>query len=128
MNTKQFRIDNIVNIRGYDVEYHPVKITSIMPDEVWVELIGKGEPDFSFSHLIDILDIKPIPLTEEILLKCGITKWINTTFEIRKNLDDTFSIYAWVSGKSIFICHLKYLHELQNVIPFLTNEELTVNL
>lgn len=72
--------------------------------------------------------IQPIPLTEEILLKCNIERWINETFEIRKNLDDTFTIYAWSNGISIFICHLKYLHSFQNIYPFLTNEELTINL
>ena len=70
---------------------------------------------------------EPIELSEEILLKCDINKWINQ-FEVRKNLNNTISIYAWKSGVSIFICHLDFLHEFQNWYYFNIKEELTVNL
>ncbi len=74
----------------------------------------------------EVFPFTPIKISEEILLKCGIAKWINTTFEIRKNIDPTFSIYSWREGKSIFICHIEYLHQFQNIYPFLMREELEI--
>lgn len=70
--------------------------------------------------------IQPIPLTEEILLKCGYA-----TCSFR---DNHFVIKGHTIWKcnDLFICDkngivLKYLHQLQNLYHALTGEELTVN-
>jgi hypothetical protein len=65
-----------------------------------------------------------IPLTEEWLIKFVPNKRINQ-FEIRVNYDSTCTVYAWNGGTSIFICHLKYVHNLQNFLQ-LTGEELKI--
>lgn len=81
---------------------------------------------------------EPIPLTEEILLKCGFEKkdesyvfgankqhrlrWINkiTGFEHR--------IVSLSYNVAIYDLHIKYLHQLQNLYFALTGEELKIEL
>lgn len=103
------------------------------------------------THYIDVYDIKecaednevfnkfhkPIPLTEEILLKCG--------FEKKQHKIDIFEmgrIRIWIGSRGQFIAYLieedstnahfinsyQYLHQLQNLIHALTGKELEINL
>lgn len=75
---------------------------------------------------------KPIPLTEEVLLKCGFilfgqgyiheTMRYNDLFKIR---EDGYIVYV---VKDNYITKLKHLHELQNLYYALTNQELNINL
>ena len=74
----------------------------------------------------------PIPLTEEILLKCGFElsyKGLHTTYEINEGIvtyyfwDDRQ--YASFKGADI---KCEYLHTLQNLIFILTNTELNITL
>lgn len=79
--------------------------------------------------------IKPIQLTEDILIKCGFVGFVGHT--LYKQLNDTvitmfferglFSIqdYDWFK---LYMPHIKYLHQLQNLVYSLTNEELTFTL
>lgn len=83
-------------------------------------------------------EIKPIELTEEILLKLeGIVK-LN---EFQYKLNDLFLIEIDVISKnnysirkviseesSVFICFMEHLHQLQNIYYDLCNEELNVKL
>ncbi len=117
MEAKDFRIGNLI-LEGSDV------LTIGNTYQNGFDFIYKGGCRF-----VEFIDAKPIPLTEEILLKCGIEKWINSTFEIRKNLDNTFSVYAWRSGIDVFISHFEFLHNFQNWYYFtFKNEELEINL
>lgn len=99
---------------------------------------------------ISITDLEPIPLTPEILEKCGFSKsnYPNKTIvAYRLDIgDDGFKIIvSFVNGKLnnvilegngsydeagekelTEIC--KYLHQLQNLIHSLTGTELTINL
>lgn len=80
-------------------------------------------------------NIKPIPLTEEILLKCGF-EFINNTFYRSRNselcLYNTASKNKMIPdyyGKRLVTGYdFKYLHQLQNLYYALTGEELTINL
>ena len=76
---------------------------------------------------------QPIELSEEILLKCGFEKIENNW----KVLDFIYFKISWerlaglaltFENESVYLPHIKYLHQLQNLIHALTNEELTVNL
>lgn len=68
-----------------------------------------------------------IPLSEEWLIKFGVETWIiGNRFEIRRNFDESFTVYGWSGGESMFITHLKYVHQLQNLFFSLTGEELTI--
>ncbi len=77
--------------------------------------------------------LKPIPLTEEILLKCGFEKHSVTGWFMGKGRTITIDLkigLIYINGnivsknKNLF----RYLHQLQNLYFALTNEELTVNL
>lgn len=82
--------------------------------------------------------IEPIPLTEEILLKCGFS----ITESILHENTNAYEIKSW--GRIVLIngilqsdefyfldglsTEIKYLHQLQNLYFALTNEELTIQL
>lgn len=75
-------------------------------------------------------DIKPIPLTDKILLKCGFeinkthcTKWINdiNTFIISERKNKT-----WFLCDTDVNTSFKYLHQLQNLYFALTQKELEI--
>ena len=88
-----------------------------------------------FDYLHDI-ELEPIPLTEDVLLKCG--------FERKDNCNPNFHTYnfnktsvrfsAYGSREITFnygltlVVHIKYLHQLQNIYFALIGEELNVNL
>lgn len=71
-------------------------------------------------------DFKPIPLTEDILLKCGFTfcdmVYSFNGFEIL-NLKQSLEFF-----NHDYPIKLEYLHQLQNLYFALTNQELKINL
>jgi hypothetical protein len=76
--------------------------------------------------------IEPIPLTEEWLFKFGFERQENNW----KTLDLHFATIGWekLAGialsfekESIYLPHIKYVHQLQNLYFALTNEELILN-
>lgn len=86
-------------------------------------------------------EIQPIPLTEEILLKCGFEKdgvpagfTIIDKFQIRYCYKDIikntwqWSFEAFDDDNWIGISKPQYLHQLQNLYFPLTGEELEINL
>ena len=83
-----------------------------------------------------IEDIEPIELSEEILLKCGFDEISRDGLNIRYDFEPyKFGYLDYYNGKIIVTFQsqkiseeIKYLHQLQNLIFALTNEELTVNL
>lgn len=111
-----------------------VRITDYYNTPINVEARGKYH-QFTFSDAKIIQYLEPIPLSEELLLKCG--------FEKNKTRDDK-GVYPFFR-KSNFRCRLmlgvlslkeykdrhqdiKYLHQLQNIYFSLVGEELEVNL
>lgn len=85
----------------------------------------------------DFAITKPIPLTEEILLKCGFDFFntclyhpvIKHQYQFRFYEND---LYYGFYGECEFIKEtqqpIKYLHQLQNLFYSLTGEELNVEL
>ena len=79
---------------------------------------------------------KPIPLTPEILDKCGfdLTQWFcEGSYKIREDRSDM--LYGWTfvvrnanHDREIEFGYFKYVHELQNLYFALTGEELNINL
>ena len=73
--------------------------------------------------------IKPIPLTEEWLLKFGFRHIMNNWYNIHAN-NNTFNVYLFdeigyrVEIVSQSIAVLKYTHQLQNLFFCLCGEEL----
>lgn len=86
-----------------------------------------------------LTNCKPIPLTEDILLKCGfVSKGKNLLGHIFAksfvhyyvtNKRDNFAFRMNTpNDTSVFIREIEYLHELQNLYFAITGEELEVKL
>lgn len=125
MNTKDLMIGNWVNRKYYNPnptnptwELEKCKVVGTRTNGIIVKLKGG-------SH--SVLDYwEGIPLTEEILLKCGFRLHNNvydddTRFTISQNGDLFLS--DW-SGKTIGV--IRYLHDLQNLYKCLTKQELEI--
>ena len=70
---------------------------------------------------------KPIPLTEEWLLKFGFSKWKNkNNFSKGSFIVYTLSKKGFHFGKKSLRVELKYVHQLQNLYFALTGEELKI--
>lgn len=99
------------------------------------------------SNLVDINSIYNLPLTEEILLKCGFEKsnTVNTTFILEMktySLSPTIRLYAYEDNKGFIsdirlsqgqnrtgnIIRVNSLRQLQNLYFALTQEKLDLNL
>jgi len=88
--------------------------------------------DFRILENFDCPEYKPIPLTEEWLLKFGFEK---RDGEVPENIDFVFKGF-WIEQQTDvddFIClntepfvSVKYVHQLQNLYFALTGEELTL--
>jgi hypothetical protein len=87
----------------------------------------------------DLGNAQPIPLTEELLLKCGGTIEGNGYKNIIIKLDkkegnglilrsDGMFMLVINHAPMIIFEHIKYLHSLQNLYFALTGEELKINL
>lgn len=90
------------------------------------------DSQWDYGHL------KPIKLTEEILLKCGFEKLERQgmyshdelDYEVEK-LGNCFAFCIWNEespATTNFIMHSEYLHEFQNNFFALSRKELPINL
>lgn len=88
---------------------------------------------------INLKHCKPIPLTEEILLKCGFKKDVDGGLvknDVAVFLDKRFktNLYLQTNESSLkftwfgYECNVKHLHQLQNLYFALTNQELKIEL
>lgn len=89
-----------------------------------------------FNHIYEndgSFNYEPIPLTEEIFLKCGFKKDTKGVLVLNKNI---YSLILWGGEVSIYLkidesvlsIEIHYLHQLQNLYFALTGKELEVNL
>lgn len=82
--------------------------------------------------------IHPIPLTEEILLKCGFEKYKMLGYDTHFTYSlfiggETINITAIYNADFSIMLHglargIKYLHRLQNIINIVTGKDLEINL
>lgn len=147
LKQSDLRIGNTYNSVKFNT---PVRLTA---EDIW-ELVARAEGASIETYIEEMFD--PIPLTEEILLKCPEMKRHRKT----KGLDRG-NFWLWdkrideVSSKSLLflytppeqnphavmhlVCphdeniilnmrHIKYVHTFQNIIHALTNEELKITL
>jgi len=91
---------------------------------------------------LDIEDIKPIPLTEELLLKCGFERIFENSNLFLNITNDIY--FYWYNDKLngcvinhymdsdnqlselTFDLEILHLHQLQNIFFALTNQELKI--
>jgi hypothetical protein len=122
MNAKELRIGNMVIDHEWNY-YHRVKATEL-----------------SFGDEDGGIGFEPIPLTEEILLRCGFKKVYDgkQMSELKFGnilvaiASDSIQLYFFFGEEMqlIFDDHsaFQYLHQLQNLFFALTGKELQVNL
>lgn len=134
MKASELRIGNYISI-----EYMNHEEETILEQCDVVCISGTGEltldslhdDDQVFTHLEDC---KPIPLTEEWLLKFGLNSGFlhfdSPKLTISVNLDAKNGGYnelqVATSGTSDLIIECNYVHQLQNLYFALTGQELTI--
>lgn len=111
---------------------YPCVVTSI-DDE------NNIETEVNFQGFVDGL-YQPIPLTEDILLKCGFNQWGSYKNLWKDNIDKgrAITLRSNALGKDMHGCYfelsnnhnvgIKHLHQLQNLYRALTNKELEIKL
>lgn len=107
IQANELRIGNLVKNKYGDIG---------QVDIVWLRLVTEGEI------------FEPIPLTEEILLKCGFEKKVN--YVKGMTIQDGIAFFddnEFGHDKEDEI-ECKYLHQLQNLYFALTGQELTIEL
>lgn len=131
---EEIKAGDIMLGNWFHVNGYPMYVDSIFRDTVYLEFEG-NEGDVWEEN---IKDLKPIPLTEDILLKAGFRKRKMSGY-------DTHFIYSlFIGGETIGITAIynadfsimlhgvargvKYLHRLQNIIKIITVNELEINL
>lgn len=105
----ELRIGNYVNY----------KCSVIIIDTIYYDSVNI---DLTNCDGIDINLLKPIPITEEVLLKCGFEKEGVFHFWIKHLL-------IWNPSEGLFVhdktgVQIKYLHQLQNLYYCFTGKEL----
>lgn len=121
MDIRDLRIGNWI-IYSETNEY--VEVIEVMQSGLTVKF--KSETTW-----IEIDYFEPIPLTEEILLKCGFVKNLNidyrfhhTKIDITIDMDD----YGLQISDTWEFGSIRYIHELQNLYYALTKTEIIINL
>lgn len=129
INANEIRIGNWVEIRGIG---HG-SVTSINVKDISTISIKNAHRYVSNS---DLQLITPIPITSEILEKCGFKKVADEFYKkdnlYFKNYDMDLCLggthYILDDFEDITTGECKYLHQLQNLYFALTGEELNVQL
>ena len=117
MEANELRIGNYVN------KYYCVQELDLISCGV----IDMNDIEDLASYIsLDLKNVKPIPLTEEWLVKFGFEKlegWDNMYYFQIGN----FQVYEYnVSGYDYDGFNIKHVHQLQNLYFALTNKELAI--
>lgn len=125
------------------IKVEDLRVGSVLQIEGQIITVGKIDEDFiswrynikdrSFwNPYISLKDerLKPIELTEEILLKCGFVRDGNTDYYTCRKVGFTINLSGVIGYRTCIWTneHIKHLHQLQNLYYALTNEELKINL
>lgn len=120
---RELRIGNLLMFNGHT----PAKV-----DIIELQSDGKGMVNYLDASDDDMFDA--IPLTPELLEKCGFRKYRYSWSTSKQN---TFNFEEWSNdGLGLYLHindhktgqHIKYLHQLQNLYFSLTGQELEINL
>ena len=115
-NYLQYKIDSIK-------EYKICRVSEIKLIEVRVEFVK----DNIFKTVFEE-ELEPIPITEEILKKCGFRTfdgyYINEDNVIVSSINGSW----YLSIASTVIIKLTYLHQLQNLYLLIVGKQLEINL
>ena len=94
--------------------------------------IKQKEVEVSFKNLVSHDSLKPIPLTEEWLVKFGFDvenkKGNNNDFNVYRKGEFTFNTnHGWWFSHNILKLQPQFVHQLQNLYFALIGTELTLN-
>ena len=102
-----------------------------------ITMLSATTQKVGIDAIISLLEvIEPIPLTFEILEKCGFVKdetkvgdWVNGNYRLRERVG-AYSLYRDYENEDIadYFADVKLIHQLQNLYFALTGEELNVQL
>lgn len=135
MKANELRIGNIIKIGyGYPEKYTEHKIIAISPNDYGIAYDDDGDIEY-----IILESCKPIPLTEEWLLKFGFEKLNNgwysfyslfgdgMFYQFNYNVEITkATIETSPTNETQLNNNIKYVHQLQNLYFALTNKELEI--
>lgn len=141
MTIQELRIGNWINCKTKD-GLQTGRIDNLLEVSNTIYFISAkaGKIDYQGKVTSENDCFEPIPITEEILLKCGFEKKEETAYdkyEINPHDGRVIEVAIYTSGIDVFVryicggCHLrsiKYLHELQNLVSVITKKELEIEL
>ncbi len=87
----------------------------------------ESNPQFHCDVDVPIEEVYGVPLSEEILLKCGFERLEETEYTV--NTYQLGNIRVWVNNGKFFVLSLfpiNYLHELQQFFKLITKQELEI--
>lgn len=130
MKRADLRIGNLVE---YENTYHT--INQIRIERIFTRHHAQNKCECDYAHVIE--ELKPIPLTEEWLIKFGFSNIKEQTLNV-KTFCKTFRIGKCTEQQTLFVelgsrgwtfirvgyPLYNYVHQLQNLYFALTNEEL----
>lgn len=127
MRVEELRLGNVIEFEGMYCEVQEIDMQGVM---VFIK-------DTQERVWIDLFQFIPIPLTEEILLKCGFeyieSKKVyklylpnDNQLLIGFNFQNELKLYYKVFN--VDLVDIKYLHQLQNLYWCLCGKELNVNI
>ncbi len=125
IQVNEFRLGNLIYS---PIEKEIVKLVAIEQGNRPITLGKMGTSSFSGFDCLE-----PIPLTEEILLKCGFKLSHKGFTYDKKRLSICLPCDSYKNGRVYFNSwcisekSIDSLHQLQNLYFSLTNEELTFN-
>ena len=128
MRVEELRIGNLIEHNYFSSP--PVTITGLKKDK-GTDLVYISDPTF---NTINIEQVKPIPLTEEWLLRFGFEettdKGLILYYELSSGayLEKVGEVLRLFDRGGYMLSHdnLKHVHQLQNLYFALTSEELTI--
>lgn len=117
MELKELRLGNLVFNKNTITE-----VETIFPFNINVDFVGDDG--------ISISELKPIPLTEEWLLKFGFKKgdeWTITIDDSQECFEWFYGDFFYTGGEGVkFGREIKTVHQLQNFYFALTGKELEI--
>ena len=130
MKTNELRLGNYLQLDGEN--YH---VSEIQNSLQCVEIKRKNLENPKINDYeecdLDCDDLLPIPLTEEILLKCGFRKSKSGTYLFDKFSFDLSDFEFGVESDYYYLTvaeNIKSLHQLQNLYFALTGQDLEIKL
>ena len=121
MNVNELRIGNLLDYNG-----KIVKVNTLAIDFHGNQTILASKENFLWN-VSKIDGIKPIPITEECLLKFGFVKGKYGFFEPKKRLLVEDLGNSIIYDNKLLNTKIKHVHQLQNLYFALTGEELIIN-